>query len=130
MNVLISGVQMSYARIIAKIYQDSPKSRPASKFLEFKLNLISCSVAASFTIVFHNDCSYFIHHQSCFNLSKKNFHLKDINAIKFPCYSCHLQFAKSLPSSGLKKLCFHCLLNNFQAFLKPVTLFIRTWDIW
>ena len=38
-------------------------------------------MAASFAIVFHNNRSYFIHHQSCFHLSKKNFHLKDINAI-------------------------------------------------
>ena len=80
---------------------------------QIKLNLISCSVAASFAIVFHNDCSYFIHRQSCFHLSKKNFHHKDINAMKFPCYSCHLQFAKNfvlvrteeiMPPLSLKQL--------------------------
>ena len=62
-----------------------------------KLNLISCCVAASVAIALHNDHSYFIHHESCFNLSKKNFHLKDINAIiNFPCYSCHLQFSQKV----------------------------------
>ena len=71
-------------------------------------------MAASFAIVFHNNHSYFIHRQPCFNLSKKNFHLKDINAIiNFPCYSCHLQFTKSfgvirteeiMPPLSLKQL--------------------------
>ena len=64
---------MSFLRIIAKCYQVSPKSHRVNQFLinQIKLNLISCTVAASFAIAFHKDCSYFIHRQSCFYLSKR-----------------------------------------------------------
>ena len=95
------------------------------------LTPITCIVKDSFATIFHKNCSYFIHRQSCFLLSKRVVTQKDAFCDKISAHSSfHLQLQqKFLVHSRTEEIMPPVSLNNFQAFLKPVTLFIRTWDI-
>ena len=79
-------------------FANSPKSRPV-------LIPISCIATSSLATAVHKNCSYFIHRQLCFRLSKRIVTDKDATCDKNLCsFSFHLQTSKVLVCSGTEEI--------------------------
>ena len=80
------------------IFINSPKSRPV-------LIPISRIATGSLATAVHKNCSYFIHHQPCFHLSKRIVADKDATCDKnLRSFSFHLQTSKVLAHSGTEEI--------------------------